>query len=267
MSSVTRDESRAYYEEFSLAVGARDWLSPNRRHLKLKLLVRQMLDGRSGLRIADVGCGAGLMTDYLTRFGSVVGVDFSTAAIEAAKRWAPTPTFFSGGLEALPDSTYDVITLFDVLEHIPLDERPGFVADLSKRLSAGGLLFCSTPFPSSTRRRKDIADPTLQIVDEEVELPAVTSEAAAAGLQLLSFTTYDVFSGSPEYQAMVFSPTRIPGVGVSLTTRDFRLVRRIGLTRSARILRRLRYGLRAARHGQLRTACWFLTAPVPHVKS
>jgi SAM-dependent methyltransferase len=266
-STLTAQDAQTFYEDFSLRVGERDWLQPNSRHEQLKLLIRQLLDGRRGLRIADVGCGAGTMTDYLTRYGSVVGVDFSRPAIAAASRCAPGPTFLAGGLEALPDRHYDLITLFDVLEHIPARDRPRFVANLADCLAPDGLLFCSTPHPASTRRRKVLADPTLQIIDEEVELSSVMNEATNAGLQLLNFATYDVFTGSPEYQAIVFTPKRTPGGVASLNTREFRLRQRLQARRETRRLRRVWFAARAARHGHLRTAYWFLTAPVPFVKS
>ena len=267
LSTVSNEEAQAFYEDFSLAVGERDWLQPNLRHEQLKLLIRQLIDGRRGLRIADVGCGAGRMTDYLTRFGSVVGVDFSHAAVAAASRCAPGPTFLPGGLEALPAEPYDLITLFDVLEHIPREDRPHFIADLSRRLAPDGLLFCSMPHPAFTRRRRQLQDPALQIIDEEVELGDVVNEAASAGLQLLKFTAYDVFGGSPEYQALVFTPTRSPGGAPALTTRQLRLRRRLFGQRNVRRLRRVWLAARAARHGRLQTAYWFLTAQVPHVRS
>jgi hypothetical protein len=160
-----------------------------------------------------------------------------------------------------------LITLFDVLEHIPVRDRPRFVADIAARLAPDGLLFCSTPHPASTRRRKLLEDPTLQIIDEEVELSRVMEEAATAGLQLLSFTTYDVFTGSPEYQAMVFTPNRAPRGVASLNTREFRVRQRVLARRDTRLLRRVWFAARAARHGHVRTAYWFLTGPVPFVKS
>jgi 2-polyprenyl-3-methyl-5-hydroxy-6-metoxy-1,4-benzoquinol methylase len=266
-STVSSEEAQAFYEDFSLAVGERDWLQPNLRHEQLKLLIGQLLDGRRGLRIADVGCGAGTMTDYLTRFGSVVGIDFSRAAVDAASRCAAGPTFVPGGLEALPEGTYELITLFDVLEHIPRGDRPQFIAELRTRLAPGGLLFCSTPHPAFTRRRRQLSDPALQIIDEEVELGEVMAEAASAGLQLLNFSAYDVFAGSPEYQAMVFTPTLAPGGAPSLTSRRLRRRERLITQRNVRRLRRVWLAARAARHGRLRTAYWFLTASVPHVRS
>ena len=82
------DEAQAYYEHFSLVVGQRDWLRPNRRHARLRRLVDEQIEG-SGLRLLDVGCGAGVMTSHLTRYGEVTGTDFSSSAIELARRIVP----------------------------------------------------------------------------------------------------------------------------------------------------------------------------------
>jgi SAM-dependent methyltransferase len=267
MSDVTHEQSREFYEDFSLAVGERDWMLPNLRHEQLKLLIRDLLGDRSGLRIADVGCGAGVMTDFLVRFGDVVGVDFSTAAIAAAKRFASRPTFIAGGLEALPESEYDLITLFDVLEHIPEPDRLTFIAEIRERLTDDGLVFFSTPFPAATRHKREAADPGLQIIDEQVELPAVIAEAAAAGLQLISFKAYDVWTGSPEYQAMVFTPTRGFGGAPALKPPE---LARVGRRNSRTVIqrsRRLILALRCLTRGQIRTAVWFLRGYVKPVRS
>lgn len=265
--SPTADEARDFYEDFSLAVGRRDWLQPNLRHEQLKLLVGALLAGRSGLRIADVGCGAGVMTDHLRRYGTVVGVDFSSAAIAAARRLAPDVTFLIGGLDELPEGRYDVLTLFDVLEHIPAPQRPAFIHGLSERLAPDGVLFISTPFPSATRYRRQAGDATLQVIDEEVELPALTAEAADAGLQLLRFEAFDVFVGSPEYQAMVFSRERAYGGAAALRPRALEQRRRLVERRRYRRVRRLRLAARALSRGDRTTAGWFLRGRPPAVRS
>lgn len=264
---VTHEDAKEFYEDFSLLAGQRDWLKANRRHEQLKALIRDLLGARRGLLIADVGCGAGVLTDFLTRYGRVTGVDFSSAAIRAARVYAPAPTFLVGGVEALPDSGYDLIALFDVLEHIPHDERPRFLADLRAKLADDGLIFCSTPFPDATRVRREASDASLQIVDEQVQLPQVLAEAAGAGLQLVRFDAYDVFAGSPEYQAVVLTPTRSQGGAPVLRQPGFARRDRLTSHPLARRARRVRYAARALRRGDVGTAWWFLTAAVPHVDS
>jgi SAM-dependent methyltransferase len=261
------DEAREFYEDFSLAVGQRDWLVPNLRHEQLRLLIDELLAGRDRLRLADVGCGAGVLTDHLRRYGSAVGVDFSSAAIAEAQRLAPRARFLVGGLEALPDDRYDVITLFDVLEHIPPADRPQLFRDLRERLASDGLLFVSTPFPSATRQRREEGDDGLQIIDEEVELPRILEESAAAGLQLLQFRAYDVFAGSPEYQAMVFAPTRSFGGPAALRPAPLQRRKRIIEHKQYRRARRALLAARALAAGDRATARWFVRGQPPQVKS
>lgn len=273
MASVTREEARSYYEDFSLAVGIRDWLETNPRHEQLKLLVDELLAGRRERRILDVGCGAGVMTNHLRRYGHVTGVDFSSAAIAAARtltarRFGRRPTFHAGSLDALPgDATFDVITLFDVLEHIPQPERPAFLADLRRRLADDGVVFVSTPYPTFTKHRREAGDDTLQIIDEQVELPQVIREAADVGLQLIRFQAYDVFAGSPEYQMMLFTPERSPDGQPELRARELeRRTRWLQGPVGRRALRAARAGrlLLAGQRGAARTV---LVGRAPDVRS
>src|SRR4051812_19985458 len=174
-------------------------------------MVDGLLAGRSGLRILDVGCGAGVLTHHLSRYGSALGIDFSEPAIELARRLAPEASFRVASLEDLGEERFDLITVFDVMEHIPLAERPAFVAGLAARLEGDGLVIASTPHPAFTLHKRASDDAHLQIIDETVEVGDVVAEAERAGLQLLRYEAYDVFAGSPEYQLMVLAPRRSPG--------------------------------------------------------
>ena len=102
-----------------------------------------------GLRIADIGCGAGLMCEPLAARGAqVVGVDAASKNIAAARLHAS-----AGGLDidyrvgepavALVDGEqFDVLLLLEVVEHV--DNVPEFVLDATAHLAPGGLLVAST---------------------------------------------------------------------------------------------------------------------------
>ena len=265
--TVSRSAARTYYEDFSLAVGMRDWLQPNLRHLQLKTMVDEVLGGRRGLRILDVGCGAGVMTQHLCRYGRVLGIDFSAPAIAAARRFANEAEFRVASVEDLaPGERFDVITAFDVMEHIPEAERPAFLSVLAARLDGEGLLIASTPHPAYTLHKRVVEPEHLQIIDETVDLAGVLGEADESGLQLVRYEAYDVFAGSPEYQLMVFTRRRAPGGPPVL--RDRRARRRTQpAMRALRRGARLRHAARLLRAGDRGAARWFLTARAPSVKS
>lgn len=102
-----------------------------------------------GLRIVDVGCGAGLMCEPLAQRGAqVVGVDAAANNIAAARQHAS-----AGGLQidyrvGEPDAalcageSFDVLLLLEVVEHV--DDVQAFVRDAVVHLAPGGLLVAST---------------------------------------------------------------------------------------------------------------------------
>jgi len=96
-----------------------------------------------GLRIADIGCGAGLMCEPLAARGAVViGVD---AAVRLHANSAGLQIDYRIGepSAALHEGeSFDVLLLLEVVEHV--DDVPAFVRDAVAHLSPGGLLVAST---------------------------------------------------------------------------------------------------------------------------
>ncbi|MGH7856048.1 MAG: class I SAM-dependent methyltransferase [Candidatus Binatia bacterium] len=96
-------------------------------------------------RLLDVGCGPGLLLDEARRRGwSVQGVEASEAPAAIARERFSLPVF-SGPLEEapLPAESFDAVTFFDVLEHVPDPRR---VLDHAVRLlRPGGLLVAQSP--------------------------------------------------------------------------------------------------------------------------
>ena len=103
----------------------------------------------AGLRILDVGCGAGLLTEPLSRMGgSVVGIDPSPQLIEAARLHAAEMNlaidYRATTAEALAEfgERFDVVLILEVVEHVT--DVAEFVAGAASLVKPGGLLVAST---------------------------------------------------------------------------------------------------------------------------
>jgi SAM-dependent methyltransferase len=75
-----------------------------------------------GARVLDAGCGAGVpVTRILSQFFQVVGVDFSEAQIQLARKLVPQAQFVCQDITALgfPDATFDAICSYYSIIHIP----------------------------------------------------------------------------------------------------------------------------------------------------
>jgi len=99
---------------------------------------------KSNLKILDVGCGAGYTTFTLTKFGNVYGMDYSFQALKYSNKRGLDKVLKSS-VYALPfqTNTFDVITMFDSLEHMANDLE--VLKELKRILKKDGMIFISVP--------------------------------------------------------------------------------------------------------------------------
>ena len=116
-------------------------------------LARFGLDGGArapfaGLRLLDVGCGGGLVSEPMTRLGfQVTGIDAAAEGMEVAKAHAEGMgldiDYRETTVEALAgEAPFDVVLALEIIEHVT-DPRV-FVADCARLLAQGGLMVVAT---------------------------------------------------------------------------------------------------------------------------
>jgi len=110
---------------------------------------RPAADALKGLRMLDVGCGGGLLSEPLARLGAqVVGVDASPGNVAAARLHAQSEGVavdYRLGEPAqvlAPGEQFDVVLALEVVEHV--SDVPDFLDTVARRVAPGGLLIAST---------------------------------------------------------------------------------------------------------------------------
>lgn len=132
------------YEQFDRLEDAHWWFSG--RRAVVREVLRRRLPRAAGLSILDVGCGTGGMLQMLRDFGTVSGMDTSEQALASARqRLGPDVPLRQGQLpDGLPPGqTFDLVTAFDVIEHIP--DAPAALAAIRGALAPGGALVVTVP--------------------------------------------------------------------------------------------------------------------------
>ena len=107
------------------------------------------LDSLKGLRILDIGCGGGLLSEPLARLGAgMVGVDPSETNIAAATEHAAQSglpiDYRCATAEDLAEAgeQFDIVLAMEVVEHVA--DVPLFVASCADMVKPGGLMIAAT---------------------------------------------------------------------------------------------------------------------------
>lgn len=95
-------------------------------------------------KIVDVGCGTGLVTENLGRYGDVLGIDISEEALKFCRQRGISNVRLGSLTDSgLADSSLDLATTFDVLEH--LDDDLAGIKEVYRILKPGGIFFLTVP--------------------------------------------------------------------------------------------------------------------------
>jgi 2-polyprenyl-3-methyl-5-hydroxy-6-metoxy-1,4-benzoquinol methylase len=131
------------------------WVMRKMMHYRIRICPYERLIAEipAGCSVLDIGCGGGLLLALLAgcrRLGSGVGFDSSRPAIETALRMqdklrqrnhSSNLSFVRLDLaEAWPSGQYDVVSLIDLLHHVPRSQQAAVFEMAANKVKPGGLL-------------------------------------------------------------------------------------------------------------------------------
>lgn len=137
----------AGYDQYITSVyETRGWLQRRDRSHGLHKRCRAVNDFHPTRgRILDVGCSTGYFLHTISQYGwEIQGVEPGREAADYASTQLGVPVLNGTLFDARFDrSTFDVVTLWDVIEHVP--DPAGNLREINRILKPGGLLVIATP--------------------------------------------------------------------------------------------------------------------------
>lgn len=121
------------------------WWFKGRRDVVREVLASIPLPANS--RILDVGCGTGGNLALLSEFGLTTGVEMNPVALAIARERRACPIVAGSLPDGMHvDGEYQLVTLFDVLEHV--DDDFASLKTIAGKLATGGHVLITVPaFP------------------------------------------------------------------------------------------------------------------------
>jgi 2-polyprenyl-3-methyl-5-hydroxy-6-metoxy-1,4-benzoquinol methylase len=127
-------------------VGAAERVVRFFRWRRAKMIERRMGGDVCGRRVLDIGCGRGDTLAWLQKWGADVhGTQVSATAAQVARALVGEDRIFVGALAdaRYPDASFDCITLWHVLEHVP--EPVALLQEIRRLLTPGGFVYIEVP--------------------------------------------------------------------------------------------------------------------------
>lgn len=141
-------KSEAYYSHQENKKGFIPRVYEAVKSVNLKHKIAIATQGKEPRRLLDIGCGVGDFLHFAEQNGwQCTGAEPSEDAASIAKKRIKAEIMLPKDLEKLPDESFDVITMWHVLEHV--SDLQWQVNQLNRLLKKGGRLVIALPNFSS----------------------------------------------------------------------------------------------------------------------
>lgn len=133
MNEFNKDYFSTYYGNYYIQN------PPRKLRAYLEIIKRHKNSGR----LLDVGCSYGVFVQAATGSFHCVGMDVNHGVVAAASANVPDASFVVAAMPGIPFAGLDVITILDVMEHLP-DPDQALVA-IRRALAPGGIALVVIP--------------------------------------------------------------------------------------------------------------------------
>ena len=135
-------ELYAYYDKYS-NLGKEEAFDPI-TSARCQDLLRWFSRFGIGREVLDVGCGLGQFVEVANRSGWIAeGLELSREAVDFARHQGLAVRELDFLSAAIKPNSYDVVTLFEVIEHVP--NPAAFLHRAGEVVRPGGLVYLTTP--------------------------------------------------------------------------------------------------------------------------
>jgi SAM-dependent methyltransferase len=137
-------QSDKYYSHTSSQGGIIPFIYRKVKEINLKTKFKQVTTGSVINKVLDIGCGTGDFLNVCKKSGKEIhGIEPDSKARNLAKEILKVEILHPDQSEKIPDESFDLITMWHVLEHVPDLKKQ--ISELSRIIKKGGKVVIALP--------------------------------------------------------------------------------------------------------------------------
>ncbi|MDR6940418.1 class I SAM-dependent methyltransferase [Mucilaginibacter pocheonensis] len=157
--------------------------------------LRALSNDNSIMEILDLGCGRGWLSNLLSNYGNVTGIEPVQSVVEYANKLFQQLTIKKGTIEDIiaegKTEYYDLVVCSEVVEHIPDNNKVHFINKINAAIKRKGFLIITTPRKDAEPEWKKYSDPN-QPVEDWLTEKSLEELLVAASFKTLSLKRFSI---------------------------------------------------------------------------